>query len=109
MALDTLRSYQKGRDLEYAQTAVRNPELPKRRKYVQIDIRLKTIVQDIENRSTIDYLKSIAHNINPHDAHGPTFSIIFMLPLSVCVVKIYFYVKNFSRPIYLNTIFFAPK
>ena len=36
---------------------------PKRKKYVELDARIKYLVEDFQNRDVIDFLRGIAHNL----------------------------------------------
>lgn len=57
-----LQRYQKGRDLAYDQY-VRGEEAPKKRnKYIEADKRIKLLVDDLNNRTLIEFLRGIAHN-----------------------------------------------
>jgi hypothetical protein len=62
--LDKIRTAQKGRDVDYTPAEIGATQTKKRAKYVTNDERILTIdVPDYENRSTLEYLRAIAHNL----------------------------------------------
>ena len=61
--LETLRRTQKARDLEYDQYEAGSQPPSKRTKYEKINEHVLNIVLDYEERSKIEFLRAIAHNL----------------------------------------------
>jgi len=65
--IKTLRKYEKVRDVEYAEYVEGErglAPLVKRREYARVDERIHRIVGQYNDRTSIEYLKGIAHNLS---------------------------------------------
>ena len=61
--IDTLRKTQKVRDVEYDHIETCVASNTKKPKYAKLDARLQAIVRDYANRTPMDYLRAISHNL----------------------------------------------
>ena len=61
--IDVLRQLHRSRDLEYDQAENSVPPPAKKKKYAQVNDRIKKIVEDYDARSHIEFLRAIAHNL----------------------------------------------
>ncbi len=59
-----LKAEQQHRDKVIEGLVAGRAPAPKRRKYVDLNARIVTIVNDFANRNSIDYLRGIAHNLS---------------------------------------------
>ena len=60
--IDGIRVVQKGRDQVYEQFLRGDQPPSKRRRYVEVDTRIRTIVQTYRERNIIEYLRGLSHN-----------------------------------------------
>ena len=58
-----LHKTQRSRDLDYTQAENGVPQPAKKRKYVTVHERIKTLVEEYDSRSYIEFLRAIAHNL----------------------------------------------
>jgi hypothetical protein len=59
-----LRKMQNKRDGELEQLVAGNPAIGMRRRYKDFNIRIGNVVRDYANRTTTEFLRGIAHNLN---------------------------------------------
>jgi len=60
--IDSLKTVQKGRDSVYEDYVSCDTPPKKRRKYQEVDERIKRIVDSYFDRNIIEYLRGLAHN-----------------------------------------------
>lgn len=64
--ISCLRKVQSGRDTFYNQLEVGKSPPRKKKKYIDVDKRIKKLVNNYNNRDIISFLRGIAHNISCH-------------------------------------------
>ncbi len=80
--IDGLRTIQKGRDDYYEHLVAGNAPATKLRKYQEADLRIRRIVRDYGHRTTLEYLRGIAHNFEMN--HKPVISSAPLLRVLDC-------------------------
>lgn len=62
--IDTIKKEQNSNELQIETSLAGEPSGPPRKKYRDLTDRLKVIAQNFENRSVVEYLTAIAHNLS---------------------------------------------
>ena len=61
--IDGLKRHQKLKDTEIEQLVAGRDPVTRKQKYIQLDERIRNVVEDYDNRDYLNYLRGIAHNL----------------------------------------------